>query len=442
MNTVDPISLAAAFGAGSPDLAQAGPEAAPLLERALAGGELSAEEGARLFDASGAELGPLFAAADQLRREAAGDTVTYVVNRNINFTNVCVKQCGFCAFSRGHRADEGYFLPEEEVVRRAKEAWDLGATEVCVQAGLAPGIDGWHYVKVLQAIKAALPEIHVHGFSPEEVLYGAERADVTIEHYLRALKDAGIGSLPGTSAEILDDRVRDRISPGRIRTAQWLDLIGTAHRLGIRTTSTMMYGHLETSLDKARHLVLLRDLQKETGGFTEFVPLGFIYEEAPMWQGKRRPEGLRSGPTGIETLKMYAVARILLHGWIPNIQVSWVKEGLKLAQIGLMTGANDLGGTLINESISTAAGAQHGQLQRPGRLRALAREMGRVPAERDTLHRHRRVFADPAQDPTDPLDTIPDGDPRFGSYHELTRQKSFRFKERLRESPEQAQAKT
>lgn len=439
MTAFDPLSFADAFLADSApvDIASAGGEVARILERALDGRELDAEDGTRLFDATGAELGPLFSTADRLRREAVGETVTYVVNRNINFTNVCVKQCGFCAFSRGHRADEGYFLPEEEVLRRAREAWELGATEVCVQAGLAPGLDGWHYVTMLKALKDALPEMHVHGFSPEEVLYGSERAGVTVEDYLRALKDAGIGSLPGTSAEILDDAVRDRIAPGRIRTAQWLDLIGTAHRLGIRTTSTMMYGHVESSRHKAEHLITLRELQKETGGFTEFVPLGFIYEEAPMWQKpgqKGRPAGLRTGPTGIETLKMYAVARILLHGWIPNIQVSWVKEGLKLSQVGLMTGANDLGGTLINESISTAAGAGHGQLQRPARLRALAREMGRVPAERDTLYRHRQVFADPEQDPEHPLDAIAEGDPRFGSYQDLIRQKQFRFKDRLRES--------
>ena len=438
MTAIDPLSYADAFWAdSSPPEAGLMEAAVPrILDKALGGHELNAEEGARLFEARGAETGPLLAAADRLRREAVGETVTYVVNRNINFTNVCVKQCGFCAFSRGHRAEEGYFLPEEEVLRRAQEAWELGATEVCVQAGLAPGLDGWHYVKMLSANKAALPDIHVHGFSPEEVLYGAERADVTVEHYLRALKDAGIGSLPGTSAEILDDEVRDRISPGRIRTTQWLDLIGTAHKLGIPTTSTLMYGHVETSLHKARHLILLRELQKETGGFTEFVPLGFINEEAPMWNrpaepGGRltRPVGLRAGPDGIETLKMYAVARILLHGWISNVQVSWVKEGVKLAQVGLMAGANDLGGTLINESISTAAGAGHGQLQRPASLRALAREMGRVPAERDTLYHPLRVFADPDQDPADPLDTLPAGDPRFGSYHELIRQKRFRFKE-------------
>jgi FO synthase subunit 2 len=419
--------------AGVLDPDAAGREVGPILARALAGREVTVEEGTRLFEARGAELAPLLAAADALRRQAVGDLATYVVNRNVNFTNVCVKHCGFCAFSRGHLAEEGYFLPPEEIVRRAREAWELGATEVCVQAGLAPGMDGWHYVTLCRALKEALPEMHIHGFSPEEVLYGSQIAGVSVEDYLRALKDAGVGSLPGTSAEILIDEVRDVVSPGRIRTAQWVELIQTAHRLGIPTTSTMMYGHVETARHKAVHLDLLRTIQKETGGITEFVPLGFIAEEAPISRNKR-PATLRNGPTGIETLKMYAVSRIMLNGWIPNIQVSWVKEGLKLVQVGLMAGANDLGGTLINESISTAAGSQHGQLQTPGTLRALAREMGRVPAERSTKYDILRRFDDPAQDPQDALDKV--GDKlRFGSYQELIRQKNFRFKEQYQKAP-------
>ncbi|HUJ76728.1 MAG TPA: 5-amino-6-(D-ribitylamino)uracil--L-tyrosine 4-hydroxyphenyl transferase CofH, partial [bacterium] len=398
--------------------------------------EVTWQQGARLFEATGPELAPLLATADFLRQQAVGNVATYVVNRNINFTNVCVKRCGFCAFSRGHRGDEGYFLPKEEVLRRAREAFDLGATEVCVQAGLAPDLDGWHYVNLCRAITQALPGLHVHGFSPEEVRYGAVQAGVSVRDYLLALQDAGLGSLPGTSAEILDDRVRDVISPGRITTAQWLEVIGTAHKLGIRSTCTMMYGHVESAEDKARHLDLLRGLQKETGGFTEFVPLGFIFEEAPMFH-KRRPPGLRMGPSGIETLKMYAVARIMLHGWIPNIQVSWVKEGPKLAQVGLMAGANDLGGTLINESISTAAGAQHGQLLSPARFRALAREMGRVPAERSTTYRLRRVFDDPAQDTCDPLDNVENAERLFGSYQQLIQDSQFRFREHFAQAAAQ-----
>lgn len=297
-----------------------------------------------------------------------------------------------------------------------------------MQAGLAPGIDPWLYVKLVRAVKEALPDLHIHGCSPEEVLYASQLADVSVEHYLRELQAAGLGSLPGTSAEILDDSVRDVISPGRITTGQWCDLIQTAHRMGIPTTSTMMYGHLETARHKAAHLALLRRLQQETGGFTEFVPLGFIFEEAPMF-AKRRPEGLREGPTGIETMKMYAVSRIMLHGWIPNIQVSWVKEGQKLAQVGLMAGANDLGGTLINESISTAAGAQHGQLVKPAAFRRLAREMGRVPAQRQTDYSIVRAFADPARDPQDALEQVTDPHGRFGSYQDLIAEQRFRFRD-------------
>jgi len=308
----------------------------------------------------------------------------------------------------------------------------LGATEVCVQAGLAPGLDGWHYVKLCRAITDAVPGLHVHGFSPEEVLYGSQRAGVSIPDYLAALKDAGLGSLPGTSAEILDDGVRDVIAPGRITTAQWREVISGAHRLGLPTTSTILYGHVETSRHQAAHLALLREMQKDAqrhgwGGFTEFVPLGFIFEEAPMFQ-RRRPAGLRNGPSGIETLKLYAVARIMLHGWIPNIQVSWVKEGAKLAQVGLMAGANDLGGTLINESISTSAGAGHGQLLTPARFRALARELGRVPAERGTTYVTRRLFTDPAADPHDALDRVENADKLFGSYAELIADSRYRFK--------------
>ncbi len=418
----NPLRVAAA----PPDPTAAGREVGPILEKVLAGHEASVAEGARLFEATGAELAPLLATADHLRREAVGDTVTYVVNRNINFTNVCVRHCGFCAFSRGHLGEEGYYLPTEEVLRRAREARELGATEVCVQAGLAPGMDGWHYVELCRTLTEALPDVHVPGFSPEEVLYGAELAGVSVADYLRALKDAGVGSLPGTSAEVLVQSVRDVISPGRITVDQWVHLIKTAHRVGIPTTSTIMYGHVETAHDKAVHLDLLRSIQKDTGGITEFVPLGFIHEEAPMAR-KNAPAALRRGPSGIETLKMYAVARIMLHGWIPNVQVSWVKEGLKLAQVGLLAGANDLGGTLINESISTAAGAQHGQLQTPAALRAVIREVGRVPAQRDTTYRVLRTFADAAEDPTDALDRQIDV-AGLGSYQELIRQENFRFK--------------
>jgi len=403
------------------------PAVARILDAALAGGDIGVDEAETLFDASGADLPVIVAAADHLRKKTVGDVVSYVVNRNINFTNVCVKGCGFCAFSRGHLAEEGYFLPIEEIIRRAREAWDLGATEVCVQAGLAPGMEGWHYVKLCRALKDALPDLHIHGFSPEEVLYGATLSGVTIRDYLAALRDAGVGSLPGTSAEILVDGVRERISPGRIPTATWIELIQTAHELGIPTTSTIMYGHIESSRDKAVHLGVLRDIQKHTGGITEFVPLSFVYEEAPMHHRKRLPE-LRTGATGAEIMKMYAVSRIMLNNWIPNLQVSWVKEGPKLSQIALMAGANDFGGTLINESISTAAGASHGQLMKPAQFRNLIREMDRIPAERSTTYAKMKFFDD-KENPVDPLDEVENPQERFGSYQELIRLKDYRFRD-------------
>jgi FO synthase subunit 2 len=398
-----------------------------ILDRALAGEDITVEEGTRLFDASGRDLFIITAVADSLRKKSVGDVVTYVINRNINFTNVCVKGCGFCAFSRGHRTEQGYFFPVEEIIRRAKEAWELGATEVCIQAGLAPGMDGWHYVNLCKAIKEALPKIHVHGFSPEEVLYGSNLAAVTVQDYLLALKDAGVGSLPGTSAEVLVDEVRNKISPGRITTSKWVELIETAHRLGIPTTSTIMYGHVENSHHKAVHLGILREIQKRTGGITEFVPLSFVFEEAPIYH-RKRIEGLRAGATGAEVMTMYAVSRIMLNNWIPNVQVSWVKEGPKLSQIALMAGSNDFGGTLINESISTAAGAGYGQLMKPSEFRNLIREMGRLPAERSTTYERVKVY-ETEENTVDLLDQVEDPEERFGSYSKLIRLKDYRFKD-------------
>ncbi|HEY8837146.1 MAG TPA: 5-amino-6-(D-ribitylamino)uracil--L-tyrosine 4-hydroxyphenyl transferase CofH [Dehalococcoidia bacterium] len=401
------------------------PAIARILDRSLGGEEITVDEGETLFATSGIDLQALCIAADELRRAAVGDTVTYVVNRNINFTNVCIKHCGFCAFSRDHRTEEGYFLPEWEIVRRARQAWDLGATEVCVQAGLPPKMEGRLYVDLTKALKRELPDLHIHGFSPEEVLYGSVRSRVSIAEYVGWLAEAGVGSLPGTSAEILDDKVRHQIAPGRITTAQWIEVAKAAHAAGVPTTSTIMYGHLETLRHRAAHIALLRDIQRETGGFTEFVPLSFVHTEAPMWQ-KGLVQGMRGGPTGQDVMKMYAVSRIMLNGFIPNIQVSWVKEGTRLAQLGLLAGGNDVGGTLINESISTSAGAGNGQLVRPAELRRIVRDLGRVPAERSTLYTILRVFheepevLEPLDDPT--LDTE-----QFGSYARLTQASEFRF---------------
>jgi FO synthase subunit 2 len=403
------------------------PAVAAVLGRALEGKDISVDDALILFDSTGLELNALVMVADELRRCAVGDVVTYVVNRNINFTNVCIKRCKFCAFSRDYREEEGYFLPIPEVIRRAREASDYGATEVCIQAGLPPQMKGDYYIMLCEAIKQELPAMHIHGFSPEEVLYGSLRSRLTIREYLQRLKDAGVGSLPGTSAEILDQELRDRISPGRIRVDKWIEVISTAHEMGIPTTATVMYGHVETYEHIARHIALLREIQRGTGGFSEFVPLGFVHSEAPMFV-----EGMlgksRAGPSGIDVIKVHAVSRIMLNNWIPNLQASWVKEGTRLSQLLLTAGVNDLGGTLMNESISTAAGAQHGQLMRPLEFRNMIRQAGRIPAERYTTYEMKKVFNE-ADEALDLLDFVGDNaEDVFGSYHRLVKLDTFRYK--------------
>jgi 7,8-didemethyl-8-hydroxy-5-deazariboflavin synthase CofH subunit len=395
-----------------------------ILDKQAAGDELTAEDGAALFAAEGESLERLLSMANDLRRRRVGDRVSYVVNRNINFTNVCVKRCGFCAFSRGHRAEQGYFLPREEILRRVRQARELGATEVCMQAGLAPRTDGSFYIDLCAAVKREVPEIHLHAFSPEEILYGATLSNRTIEDYLAALKDAGLGSLPGTSAEILDDRVRDLISPGRISTRDWMRVIRAAHELRIPTTVTIMYGHVETALDRARHLALIRDIQKETGGFTEFVPLSFVASEAPMVRKSLVP-GVRTEITRDDVLRMYAISRLMLDPWFVNLQATWVKQGPKLAQACLDAGANDFGGTLMNESISTSAGAPHGQFLHPTAMRSWIRSAGRIPVERSTTYRTLRVFD---QEPAEP--EPPWSESTFGSYTQLVASPDFRFRDR------------
>ncbi|HSE92884.1 MAG TPA: 5-amino-6-(D-ribitylamino)uracil--L-tyrosine 4-hydroxyphenyl transferase CofH [Methylomirabilota bacterium] len=418
MSTGEPGSLRPAL-----DWAAAAVRSA--LARALDGGELSIGDGLALATARGRDLHAVTLAADEMRRRQAGEHVTFVINRNINFTNVCIKHCTFCAFSRDHREEEGYLLPVEEVVRRAREAVDLGATEVCIQAGLPPKLDGRFYIDLCRALKAALPDLHLHAFSPEEILYGTVRSGMAIKDYLVELKGAGLGTLPGTSAEILDQDIRDRIARGRITVAQWVEIVTTAHALGIRTTSTIMYGHVEAPTHWVRHMALLRDIQKDTGGFTEFVPLSLIHQEAPMWS-KHLVPGVRPGATGAEVVAMHALARLILGPVIPNVQASWVKEGPKLAQLLLAAGANDLGGTLINESISTSAGAGFGQLVPPAELKRLVRDAGRVPAQRDTLYRLLKVY-DADDDEASPLDAIDDADARFGSYRRLIASGQFRY---------------
>ncbi|HET8576229.1 MAG TPA: 5-amino-6-(D-ribitylamino)uracil--L-tyrosine 4-hydroxyphenyl transferase CofH [Methylomirabilota bacterium] len=403
------------------------------LGHVLDGGELSVEDGIRLTAVAGRDLQALTLAADEMRRRQAGDIATYVVNRNINFTNVCIKHCTFCAFSRDHREEEGYFLPMDEVVRRAIEAWEMGATEVCIQAGLPPKLDGAYYVDLCRAIKAAVPEMHLHAFSPEEILYGSTRSGLAIPQYLAELKRAGLGTLPGTSAEILDQEIRDVIARGRITVAQWVEVITAAHAQGIRTTSTIMYGHVERPEHWIRHMGLLRDIQKATGGFTEFVPLSLIHQEAPMYRRGLVP-GVRAGATGLEVVKMHVIARLFLGPTFRNIQCSWVKEGPKLAQYLLTAGANDMGGTLINESISTSAGAGYGQLVPPRELRRLIREAGRVPAQRNTVYELIKTYETEADEEDSPLDHVDDAEARFGSYRLLATSGKFRFPHPVRTS--------
>lgn len=399
------------------------PIIASTLDRALSEKEISQKEACCLFCSDGLDFHLIGMVADELRRRRAGNVVTYVVNRNINFTNVCIKQCGFCAFSRDYREEEGYFLPITEIVRRAKEAYQLGATEVCIQAGLPPDMDGVLYENICRAIKKEIPKIHIHGFSPEEILYGAKRSDLSVKEYLLRLKDAGVNTIPGTAAEILDQKMRDIISPGRISVEDWIKVIKTAHKLGINSTATMMFGHIETSEDRVRHIAKLREIQKETHGFTEFVPLNFIAQEAPMYKLKLH-KGIRNGASSKEVLLTHAIARIMLNNLINNIQMSWVKEGQRMSQLLLLWGANDFGGTLINESISTAAGATHGQLIKPKTIRRLVREIGRIPAERNTNYSIIRTFEN--QQENDLLDNV-DDERRFGSYFELIKVDKFRY---------------
>ena len=403
----------------------ADPIVSEILNNALSEKEISFKEGLTLYKTKGIDFHLVGLVANELRKRRVGNIVSYVVNRNINFTNVCIKQCGFCAFSRDFREEEGYFLPIEEIVRRSKEAHNLGATEVCIQAGLPPDMEGDLYEKICREIKKEIPDIHIHGFSPEEILYGATRSNVSIKEFLKRMKEAGVNTLPGTSAEILDQKLRDKISPGRITVKQWEEVIKAAHKIGINTTSTMMFGHLETLEERVNHMVKLREIQKETGGFTEFVPLNFVHTEAPMYKHQLH-EGIQQGGSGNDVLLTHAIARIMFNNSIDNIQMSWVKEGQKMSQLLLMWGANDFGGTLINESISTSAGSEYGQLLRPKEIRRMVREIGRIPAERNTQYKMLKKF-ETENEVEDGLDKITDYS-QFGSYAELIKINKFKYK--------------
>jgi 7,8-didemethyl-8-hydroxy-5-deazariboflavin synthase CofH subunit len=369
-------------------LLRARPRVRFALELAMEGGELSFDEGLCLALGGGADFQALIAVADVLRSRDSGDVITYVVNRNINFTNVCFVGCSFCGFGRGPNAHDAYRLSVEDVVRKARQAAEKGETEVCIQGGLPRDLDGFFYREILRAIKRDIPEMHVHAFSPMEIAYGVDKTGMTLRDYLDMLKDEGLGSIPGTAAEILDDRIRQKLSPNKLPTRRWIEIISTAHELGIPTTSTMMYGHIEEPADWVRHILLLRSIQKRTGGFTEFVPLGFIHHNTRLY----RHGGARPGAARDEHFRVHALARLLLHGAIRNIQVSWVKLGFPMALACFEVGANDFSGTLMEESIPKAAGATFGESVSPEELRAMILSIGRTPAERTTTYKIRRVF--------------------------------------------------
>ena len=360
-------------------------DARAAIERVLErqnGAALNRDQCLILANAERDDLLGLLVAANLLRCELAGNIVTYVVNRNINFTNICFVGCKFCAFSRGPRESDTYFLDPQQVAEKAVQAWELGATEVCIQGGLPRGLPPFYYRDILRAVKSAVPEMHIHAFSPMEMVYGVELTGMTLGDYLSMLRDNGLGTLPGTAAEILDDEVRHVLSRNKLSTAQWQEVIRTAHSCGIRSTSTLMYGHVERPEHWVSQLLLLREIQDQTGGFTEFVPLGFVHQNTILFhQGLSRP-----GPTLAEHLKIHALARLMLAGAINNIQVSWVKLNRRLSQLCLHAGANDYGGTLMEENISREAGATAGQYTSPEEFQALIREIGRIPAERTTTY--------------------------------------------------------
>lgn len=369
-------------------LAAASPQVRDALAAALACERLSFEQGLRLATAEGNDAAALIAVAGALRRGAAGEVITYVVNRNINFTNVCFVGCSFCGFARGPGAPDAHSLSLDGIVQKAREAWEVGATEVCIQGGLPRELDGFFYRDILHAIKRVLPEMHIHAFSPMEIAYGVEKTGMPLRDYLRMLKDEGLGSIPGTAAEILDDRIRRELSPNKLPVARWVEIVTAAHELGIPSTSTMMYGHVEEPADWVRHILLLREIQERTGGFTEFVPLGFVHQNTRLY----RRGGARAGAAREEHLRVHALARVLLHGAIRNIQVSWVKLGFELSLACFAAGANDFGGTLMEENISKSAGANFGEYVAPEEFRAMIRSIGRVPAERTTAYRIRQRF--------------------------------------------------
>lgn len=367
---------------------QIDPAFAAILDAALDQRELSVEQAERLLTARNAEFHALLAAADAARKEDCGDDVSYVVNRNINWTNICYRNCSFCGFSRYKHEDEAYEISLEQIVAKASEAVARGATEVCIQGGIHPNRNHDTYLAILQAIKQAHPDLHIHAFSPEEIDFSQDKSGMPLREYLLLLKASGLGSIPGTGAEVLDDELRETLAPRKLSTQRWIEIVRTAHEVGLPSSSTLLYGHIEAPRHVAQHLDILRSIQKDTGGFTEFVPLGFIHTNTKLF----KEFGARPGASMLEDLRLLATARLFLRPWIRNVQVSWVKMGPKLAQMGMLAGANDFGGTLMEESISKLAGAGHGECLEPAEIRSFIQEVERTPVERSTLYRVLRRF--------------------------------------------------
>ncbi|MFS8181149.1 5-amino-6-(D-ribitylamino)uracil--L-tyrosine 4-hydroxyphenyl transferase CofH [Pseudovibrio denitrificans] len=372
-----------------------------ILSKALAGIEISEADGKHLFRAPAQEFPAIAYVADTLRQRVNGNKVGFVVNRNINFTNICYMGCKFCGFAKRTEDPDAEWLVPEQIVARAQEAWDRGATEVCIQGGLHPKMEGTYYREIVLAIKKALPDMHIHAFSPFEVWYGAAKTKQSYHAFLQDLKDCGLGSLPGTAAEILDTDIRQQLTRNKLSTEKWVEIIKAAHEVGIPTTATIMYGHIDGPEHWAAHIALLRDIQKETGGFTELVPLSFVHSESPLYT--LDPKNVRPGPTDLEVRKMHAVSRIMLHGWIDNIQVSWTKLGPEFASDLLQCGVNDLGGTLMNESISRSAGAAHGQEITAHEMCQIIQDAGRQPIQRNTVYDVINDFADGLPEQQAPL---------------------------------------
>ena len=389
------------FPALNRHLASASRSVRAILERVASGQEISEVEGTLLFytrDAErSADRAAIYATADALRQSVNGDRVSFVVNRNINFTNICYMGCRFCGFAKRREEADAEWLTPDQVVIRAREAWERGGREVCIQGGLHPTMSGTYYRELILAIKAELPAMHIHAFSPFEIWYGAKKSKLSYRDFLTDLRECGLGSMPGTAAEILDTEVRQKLTKNKLSAEQWIEIIRTAHEVGIPTTATIMYGHVDEPEHWAAHLALLRRLQKETRGFTELVPLSFVHTESPLYVNN--PQEVRPGPTRHEVDLMHAVSRIMLHGAIDNIQVSWTKIGAQRAQQMLSRGANDLGGTLMNESISRSAGAKHGQEITALELCELIRSADRIPMRRNTVYEPIEIYED--HDPED-----------------------------------------